>query len=45
MPIGAVYYLIVGRTKRFAPVVVLSEDHVPFAVIWVEIIRTAALTA
>ena len=29
--VGAVYYLIVGRTKRFAPVVAPSEDDAPFA--------------
>jgi amino acid transporter len=29
--VGAVYYLAVGRTKRFAPVVAPSEDDAPFA--------------
>ena len=29
--IGAVYYLVVGRTKAFAPVVAPSEDDAPFA--------------
>jgi amino acid transporter len=29
--VGAVYYLIVGRTKRFAPVVAPSDDDAPFA--------------
>ena len=29
--VGAVYYLIAGRTKRFAPVVAPSEDDAPFA--------------
>jgi len=29
--IGAIYYLVVGRTKRFAPVVAPSEDDAPFA--------------
>jgi amino acid transporter len=29
--IGALYYLIVGRTKRFAPVVAPSEDDAPLA--------------
>ena len=29
--IGAVYYLIVGRTKAFAPVVAPSEDDAPLA--------------
>ena len=29
--VGAVYYLIVGRTKRFAPVVAPSEDDAPSA--------------
>jgi len=29
--VGAVYYLVVGRTKRFAPVVAPAEDDAPFA--------------
>jgi hypothetical protein len=29
--IGAVYYLVAGRKKRFAPVVAPSEDDAPFA--------------
>jgi len=29
--IGAIYYLIVGRTKRFAPVVAPAEDDAPLA--------------
>ena len=29
--IGAIYYLIVGRTKRFAPVVAPSDDDAPLA--------------
>src|SRR4249919_3450869 len=29
--VGAVYYLIVGRTKRFAPVVAPAEDDAPLA--------------
>jgi urea carboxylase system permease len=29
--VGAVYYLIVGRTKRFAPVVAPTEDDAPLA--------------
>jgi amino acid transporter len=29
--VGAIYYLAVGRTKRFAPVVRPSEDDAPFA--------------
>ena len=29
--IGAIYYLIVGRTKTFAPVVAPSEDDAPLA--------------
>src|SRR6185436_7850825 len=29
--VGAIYYLIVGRTKRFAPVVAPAEDDAPLA--------------
>jgi hypothetical protein len=29
--IGAVYYLVAGRKKRFAPVVAPAEDDAPFA--------------
>ena len=29
--IGAIYYLAVGRTKAFAPVVTPSEDDAPLA--------------
>ena len=29
--VGAVYYLVVGRTKRFAPVVAPADDDAPLA--------------